>query len=48
MNTCPNLNNDPGLLKMKAKDNETEAFLHKTEEHDHKNFLKSLKIDNEY
>ena len=44
----PNLNNDPELLKIKARDDEIKNLKYQTEKHDHENILKSLKIDNEY
>ena len=47
MNTYPNLNNEPEMLKIKAKDDENRDFKYKTEKNDHEKVLKSLKIDNE-
>ena len=47
MTTYPNLNNKPELLKIKTRDDETENLKYQTENHDHENILKSLKIDNE-
>ena len=44
----PNLNNDPELLEIKAKDDQLKELQYKTEEHDHENILKSFKIGNEY
>ena len=43
----PNLINDPDLLKIETKDDETIELKYKTEKHDHENILKSLKIDND-
>ena len=48
MSTYPNLNNYPELLKMKTRDAEVKHLKNQTEEHDHENILKSLKIDKEY
>ena len=48
MSTYPNLNNDPEILKMKARDVEIKNLKYKTEKHDHENILKSPKIDNEF
>ena len=48
MTTCPNINNEAELLKIKTRDNETKNLKYQTEKHDHGNILKSLKIDNEY
>ena len=45
--TYPNLDNDPELLKIKTKDDEIKDLKYRTERHDHKNILKSLKIDND-
>ena len=47
MTTHPNLNNEPELLKIKTKDDQSKELQYKTEKHDHENILKSLKIDNE-
>ena len=47
MNTYPNLNNDPELLKTKTTDDETKNLKYQAENHDYKNISKSLKIDNE-
>ena len=47
MSTYPNLNNEPELLKIKTRDDEIKNLKHQTENHDHENILKSLKIDNE-
>ena len=47
MTTYPNLYNEPELLKMKTKDDEIKNLKYQREKHDHKNILKSLKIDNE-
>ena len=48
MSTNPILNNVPELLKIKTKDDEIKDLKYRTEKHDHKNLLKSLKIDNDY
>ena len=47
MSTYPNLNNDPELSKIKAKDDEIEDLKYKTEKHDHESILIFLKIDKE-
>ena len=39
---------DVELLNIKTKDDQLNELQYKTEKHDHENFLKSLKIDNEY
>ena len=41
------MNNDPELLKLKTKDDEIKDLKYKTENHDHENIMKSLKIDKE-
>ena len=41
-------NNEPELLKIKTRDDETKILKYQTEKHDHENILKSLEIDNEY
>ena len=48
MTTYPDLKNEPELLKIKTKDDQLKELQYKTEEHDHENILKSLKIDNDY
>ena len=49
MSTYTNLKNeDPTLLNVTTKDDEIKNLKYQTEKHDHENFLKSLKIDNEY
>ena len=48
MSTYPILNNDVELLKIKTKDDQLKELQYKTERHDYKNILKSLKSDNEY
>ena len=45
MTTYPNLNNDPDLLRIKTKDDGNEKLKYQTENIDHENILKSLKID---
>ena len=47
MTTCPNLNNEPELLKFKTSDDEIKILKYQTEKHDHENKLKSLKSDDE-
>ena len=44
----PTLIIDPELLKLKIKDDQLKELQYTTEKHDYENFLKSLKIDNEY
>ena len=46
MTTYPNLN-EPELLRRKSKDDQLKELQYKTEKHDFKNILKSLKSDNE-
>ena len=46
MSTYPNLN-EPELLKIKTRDDETKILKYQTEKHDNENILKSLIIDNE-
>ena len=41
-------NEDTALLEITTNEDEIKDLKHKTEKHDHKNFLKSLKIDNEH
>ena len=48
MSTYPDLKNEPGLLKIKTRDDEIKYLKHQTEKHDHENILKSLKENNEY
>ena len=48
MITYPNLNNEPGLLKIKTRDDEIKKLKYQTEKHDHENILESLKIDTEF
>ena len=48
MSSYPNLNIDPELLKLKIKHDDNKDKKFKTEKHDHKNILKSLKVHNEY
>ena len=47
MTNYPTLNNEPEILKIKTRDDEIRNLKNQTEKHDHKNILKSLKIDNE-
>ena len=44
----PDLKNEPEVLKIKTRDDEIKNLKYQTEKHDHENFLKSLKSDNEY
>ena len=44
----PNLTIDPELIKRKTKNVANAELKNKTETHDHQNFLKSLKLENEY
>ena len=48
MSNYPDLKNEPELLKIKTQADEIKILKYQTEKHDHENFLKSLKIDNEY
>ena len=48
MNTYPNLNNEPELLKIKTRDDEIKNLKYQTEKHDHENILKSFKVDKDY
>ena len=48
MSTCPNINNEAELLKIKTRlniDDEIKNLKYQTEKHDHEKILKSLKID---
>ena len=47
MTTYPNLNNEPELLKIRAKDDQLQELQYRTEKHDFENILKSLKSENE-
>ena len=47
MSTCPNINIEPEILKITTRDDEIKNLNYPTENHDHENTLKSLKIDNE-
>ena len=47
MSTYPNINNEPGLLKIRTKDDEIKNLKYQTEKHDNENVLKSLKKDKE-
>ena len=47
MSTYSNLKNYPESLKIKTKDDQLRELQYQTEKHDHKNILKSLKLDNE-
>ena len=47
MTTCPNLNIEPDLLKIKTRDDQIKNLKKQTEKQDHEKILKSLKIDNE-
>ena len=48
MNTYPNLNNEPDLLKLETRDDEIKNLNYQTERHHHGNIIKSLEIDVEY
>ena len=48
MSTYPKLNDKPGLIKIKTRDDEFKNIKYQTEKHDHQNILKSLKTDNEH
>ena len=49
MSTHPNLKiEDPTLLKITTKVDESKELRYKTEKHDHEIILKSLKIANEF
>ena len=45
--TYLNLKNEPELLKIQTRDDETRNLNYQTEQHNHENILKSLKINNE-
>ena len=47
MSTHPDLKNEPELLKMKTRDDESKNLKYQTEKHDHENILKSPMADNE-
>ena len=48
MSTYPNLNSDPGFLKIKTRGDEIKKLKYQNEKHDQENILKSLKVYNEY
>ena len=48
MSTYPNLNNDPKLVNVKTRNDESKNLKYQTEKHDHENISKSVKTDNEY
>ena len=48
MNTYPDLNKELELLKRKTRDDEIKELKYQTEEYDHKNIIKSPKIDNDH
>ena len=48
MTTYPDLKNEPGLLKMKTRDDEIKKLKYPNEKHDHEIILKSLKVDKEF
>ena len=48
MSTYPNTNNEPQVLKMKARDDEIKNLKYQTENHDLEKILKSLKIDSQF
>ena len=39
MSTCPDLKNEPELLKIKTRDDEVKNLKYQTEKHDHENNL---------
>ena len=45
MSTYPDLKNEPELLKIKTRDDETKNLKYQTEKRNHENILKSLKIN---
>ena len=47
MTTCPNLSNEPELLKIKTRDDEIKILKYQTEKHDDENIEKSLEVDYE-
>ena len=47
MTNYPDLKNEPEMLKIKTRDDETKNLKYQTEKHDHENILKSLESDNE-
>ena len=48
MSTYPDIKNEPELLKIRTRDDEIKNLKYQTQKHDHENFLKSLKVDNEH
>ena len=48
MTTCPYLNIDPELSKIKTRDDEIKNLSYQTKNYDHEKISKSLKIDDEY
>ena len=42
------MNNEPELIKIKARDDEIRDLKYKTEKHDYENISKSLKVDSDY
>ena len=48
LNTFPNLNYEPEILKIKTREDEIENLKYQIEKLDHENILKSPKIDNQY
>ena len=48
MTNYPDLKSEPEFSKRKTRDDEIKNLKNETENHDHENILKSLKIDNEY
>ena len=47
MITYPNITNEPELLKIKTKDDETKSLKYQAKKDDYENILKNLKADNE-
>ena len=48
MTIYANLNNEPEMLKMKTRDDESKNLTYQTGKYNHENTLDSLKIDNEH
>ena len=48
MTTCPDLKNEPELLKIKTQADEIKHLKNQSEKHDYENIIKSLKNDNGY
>ena len=48
MSTYPKLNNDPEMVRIKTRGEESKNLKNQTEKHDHKNISSSVKTDNEF